>query len=190
MKEMLNDMKDILVAVGSTVIGTIVGWILGKINFGKVHISITNYTEEYLYVEPGYMSIPGKTDNELYEAKLSFKICLYNSSSINKAIRNCTLKFFDCAHHLLFEKSVFDEDSRNGTQHRIVYDKVEIANIPAYESMNINAFVKVHDIDHLYQVKKIRFQYEDARFHKHYLKYKDIDFSIIPHFNIVEKEGK
>lgn len=190
MEEILNDMKEIIVAVASTVIGTIVGWILGQINFGKVHVSITNFSEEYLYVEPGYMSIPGKRDNELYEAELLFKICLYNSSSINKAIRNCTLVFYDCANRLIMEKSVEDQSSRKQSGYGSSCDKVEIVNIPAHESADVKGIAWIGDIDLMYQVKKIKFRYEDAKFHKHYLKYKNIDFQKVPRFSMNIENGE
>ena len=76
-------MKDAIIAVCSTVIGTVVGWILGKINFGRLHIALSDFSEEFHYTDPLSIYIPGKKDHELYSVKLSFKVRLYNSSSIS-----------------------------------------------------------------------------------------------------------
>lgn len=86
-------MKNAIIAVCSTVIGTVVGWILGKINFGKLHIALSDFSEEFHYTDPLSIHISGKKDHELYSVKLSFKVRLYNSSSISKTIRDCTLEF-------------------------------------------------------------------------------------------------
>ena len=186
-------MKEAIIMSASTVVGTILGtilgWILGKINFGILHISLSNYKEEYLYTDPYAISIPGKKDHELYSARFHFKIRLYNSSSISKAIRDCTLEFYDSNHNLIFERVVEDEDSKTQRSHRVEYNSVEIINVPANVSHDVKAFVRINSIDQMYQVRSIRFKYSDAKFKKHYLKYKAIDFQQVPRFNLKGNNG-
>lgn len=182
-------MKDAIIAVVSTVIGTIVGWILGKVNLGKIHVSLSDFDESYYYTDPYSLSIPDKKDHELYCAKLSFTIRLYNSSSISRTIRDCVLECFDESHKLLCECPVKDEESRKQFAHGADYKSVEILNIPPYESADMKGVAFFHNIDQMYQIKSIRFRYSDARFRNHFLKFKSLDFDNVPRFNQSKENG-
>ncbi|MDD4237910.1 MAG: hypothetical protein PHT62_05085 [Desulfotomaculaceae bacterium] len=56
-------MIEAIIAVSSTVIGTILGWILANIRIGKVFITLADFKEEPLYALPSIMHIPGKKEN-------------------------------------------------------------------------------------------------------------------------------
>lgn len=72
-------MIEALIALGSTVIGTILGWVLAKVQTGKLHVTLADIKEEPHYVEPGTMSIPGKQAHELYYIEFTFTIQLFNA---------------------------------------------------------------------------------------------------------------
>ena len=181
--------KDAIIAVSGTVIGTVLGWVLGKIDFGKLHIRLTDYTEEYCRVDPRTMSYPGKKPYELYYVELKFRICLYNSLSKNRAIRNCALEFLDDKRKCFYEVNVQDEDTRRSYGPGVKYDDISIVNVNGNESKNIHALVGVTEIDQLYKVKKIRFKYEDEKFHKKRIRYKTIDFSSIARVEPIPEEA-
>lgn len=181
--------KEAIIATSSIMIGTILGWVLGKINFGRLHVSLSDFKEEYLYTIPYYIAFPGKKDNELYDVRLHFKICLYNSSPKNKTMRNCALEFFDNSRKLIFECPVKDEDSKTMKAHSAHYNDVEVINVPANESYDVKSFAHFNHIEKMNQIKTIRFRYADAKFKKHYLKYKTIDFQKSPRFNLKEDNG-
>ena len=183
-------MCEAVIAVCSTVIGTIVGWILGSISLGRLHVSLSGFDELYYYTEPYTTIIPGKKDHEIYNAKLSFKIRLYNSSSISRPIRDCVLEIFDESNNLIEEVPIKDEDSQERHSYAVSYKNIDVVNVPAYESSDIQAAIWIDDTDKMYRIKRIRFRYSDAKFKKHYLKYKTIDFQKVPRFRIKNNGGK
>ena len=175
-------MNEAIIATISTVVGTILGWILANIRFGKISITLTDFKEEPLYATPTTMHVPGKQANELYHVALYCTIQIYNSSQINKAIRNCELSFTGANGKELF--SLLGKDKETIHTHGAIYnyDDIEIVNIEPFASKNVKLVVYVRDIDAMYEAKSIYLKYKNERLKIKKIKYKDVDFKVIPRF--------
>ncbi|OPX92504.1 MAG: hypothetical protein A4E53_00491 [Pelotomaculum sp. PtaB.Bin104] len=175
-------MIEAIIAVSSTVIGAILGWILANIRIGKVFITLADFKEEPLYVNPSTMHIPGKKDNELYYLEMDCTIQIYNSSQTNRAIRDCELIFVGSNGEALFSVRGEDKDTmhKHGGGYRC--DVIEVINIEPFTSKNVKFVVYVNDIDLMYKTKTVYFKYKTERLKTKKMKYKDIDFGLIPRF--------
>lgn len=183
-------MKDAIIAVISTVIGTILGWILANVRTGKLFITLGNFDEKLSYVEPNLMSIPGKQDNELYLFTLCFTIQLYNSSQQNMSIRDCCLQFISKEGEDIMLLAAQDTSTSRRSGGGTKCDSIDVYNVAAQTSANINAVVYVHDINMLFQTNKINFLYKNAKLKSKKIRYKDIEINKIPQFKVDEQSRK
>lgn len=176
-------MIEALIALGSTVIGTVLGWVLAKVQTGKLYVTLDNTKEEPHYVEPEIMSIPGKQANELYYMEFTFTIQLYNARQQNMAIRDCRLHFTDKSGHEIMCEQALDEATRRRYGGGTKCDSIDVFNIPAQTSANINAVLYIFDIDSFYLTNAIKFSYKTERLKTVFLPYKEIQTAEIPRFN-------
>ncbi len=182
-------MIEALIALGSTVIGTILGWVLAKVQTGKLHVTLADIKEEPHYVEPGTMSIPGKQAHELYYIEFTFTIQLFNARQHNTAIRDCRLHFSDkCGHEIMCIQAL-DEATRRRYGGGTKCDSIDVFNIPAQTSANINAVLYIHDIESFYLTNDIKFSYKTERLKQVFLPYKEIRTADIPRFNKEDKQN-
>ena len=179
-------MIEAIIALVCTVVGAILGWILANIKTGKLDISISDFFEEYLYVNPESVSIPERNTHELYQASFYFTIQLHNSSAINRAIRDCSLVFYDSCRNRSFEMQVVDLSTAYTQAMALRYKSLDVINVEAYKSQNIKVKATTGSIEKLLKTNKVVFQYLDENFKKHELTYKDISFSSIPQYNILD----
>lgn len=176
-------MIEATIAVASTVIGTILGWILANIRIGKVFITLADFKEEPLYALPSTMYIPGKKENELYYLEMNCTIQIYNSSQINRAIRDCELIFIGSnGEELLFVRGE-DKETMHQYGGGFKCNEIEVINIEPFTSKNIKFVVHIFDIDAMYKTKMVYFKYKTERLKTKKMKYKTIDFEAIPRFS-------
>ena len=70
-----------IIGVGGTLIGTLLGWLLGKINVGKLRIKV-----DFVQEEPYYLNSEGKQKFNYYDFQMV--ISLFNKSSKNIVFRD------------------------------------------------------------------------------------------------------
>lgn len=177
-------MVEAIIALVCTVVGAILGWVLANIKTGKLDISIGDFFEEYFYTDPESISIPDRNNYELYQASFYFTIQLHNSSAINRAIRDCSLVFYDSCKNRSFEMQVVDLSTAYTQAMSIRYKSLDVVNVEAYKSQNIKVKATTGNIEKLLKTNEVVFQYLDEKFKKHELTYKDISFGNIPQYNV------
>ena len=77
-----------IIGVGGTLIGTLLGWLLGKINVGKLRIKV-----DFVQEEPYYLNSEGKQKFNYYDFQMV--ISLFNNSSKNIVFRDVEMLFVD-----------------------------------------------------------------------------------------------
>lgn len=175
-------MIEAIIAVSSTVIGTILGWILANIRIGKVFITLADFKEKTLYAIPSIMYIPGKKENELYYLEMGCTIQIYNSSQINRAIRDCELIFVGSNGEELLSVRGEDKETMHQYGGGFKCNEIEVINIEPFTSKNIKLVAYVQDIDAMYKTKTVYLKYKTERLKTKKKKYKTIDFEAIPRF--------
>ena len=65
-----------IIGVGGTLIGTLLGWLLGKINVGKLRIKV-----DFVRRDPYYLNSEGKKKFNYYDFQMIIR--LFNNSSKN-----------------------------------------------------------------------------------------------------------
>lgn len=180
-------MKEALIATISTVVGTLLGWVLANIKTGKIDISIDNFIETAHYTNPSSVSIPGKENYEIFGLTLTFDIQLHNSSATNKAIRDCILIFLDAQGKELLSQPVCDLATRHKYGGGYKSDPIAAINVEAYKSYNINAEVNLWESAPLANCRDVVFRYKTERYKSKEIAYKKIEFSKIPRYNTEAK---
>ena len=172
-------MIEAIIGVAGTVIGTILGWVLARLNTGRLYVSLADYDIQ-CYRTDDLTHISGKAKHELYGVRFQFTIRLYNSFQINRAIRDCELVFIDRQGAEIGTDKVKDYSTGHSFGGGVRYDELSVVNIPGYESKDINAITYVSDIDMLYRTGRIEFRYKTDKLKTKKLDYKQYDFTTIP----------
>lgn len=148
-----------IIGVGGTLIGTLLGWLLGKINVGKLRIKV-----DFVQEEPYYLNSEGKQKFNYYDFQMV--ISLFNNSSKNIVFRDVEMLFVDSKRKKLFTQSVKDLDRI--IYHRPFYDieDIGVINIPPQTGLDIKAKIFVHDFEQLKKAKEIYLLYKNKKFNE------------------------
>lgn len=160
-------MWEAIIGVAGTILGTILGWLLAKVNVGAIKIHFSKIYNESYERNGKYFgaSIPNKQEGEVYHYSAKFDILLYNNSEQMKTIRNTYLSFRNEENKELFKEIINDYATQRYIGRFWHIDKLGVINLEGKSGLDITASFNVSSyIDALYQTTKIYFCYEDGKF--------------------------
>lgn len=136
-----------LIGVGGTILGTLLGFFLGKIDFGKVEIKIKKGIE-----------IPQYNCGELWELRQKFIISIYNGANKNSVFREAKIIFKDINDAEILVLPLKDSTKSYGN----LIEDLCAANIHSQMGLDINAeyVIKEDNIELAYKAEKVVLQYQ------------------------------
>lgn len=146
-----------IIGVGGTILGTVLGFGLGKIDFGRLQIQIKTDRQ----------SIYSNTDfndkvTKVFHVERPILISLYNGANKNRVIRDVKLLFLNEKKKEVLSLAL-TRVYELGVEHPID-DVVGVVNIPPKSGIDIQAKFATGDIDKLAKAKKIYLQYANEKF--------------------------
>ncbi|MDD4237909.1 MAG: hypothetical protein PHT62_05080 [Desulfotomaculaceae bacterium] len=87
--------------------------------------------------------------------EMNCTIQIYNSSQINRAIRDCELIFVGSNGEELYSVRGEDKETMHKYGGGFKCDEIEVINIEPFTSKNIKLVVYIHDIDAMYKTKMV-----------------------------------
>ena len=144
-----------VIGVGGTLLGTILGFLLGKITWGRLHVKIDTKNKDFDFIQ-----------NKQILHKLTLGIKLYNASGKNKIVNDGKLKFVNQDGHSLVVP-IKDLDTLKVERFGHVIQEAGTINITPKSTAYINGQLRLRDneMDLAKQAKTIFFQYQNAKFH-------------------------
>ncbi|MBQ7236719.1 MAG: hypothetical protein IJX03_06170 [Clostridia bacterium] len=149
-----------LIGVAGTLMGTIIGWLLGKIDFGKLLLRIKEPKEK-----ENWHSDYGDKEEKLNNISFSFTINLYNSSNNNRVFRNAKIILNDGKNDLL-TLPLKDLDNVKTSNYFCIIGDINMINISPKTGIDLNAKFYVKDFNELKTSKKVYLIYENEKFKK------------------------
>ena len=162
-----------LIGVGSTIAGTLLGWILNSAsNRGNLNIYVANWSEKLDnksnsgYGVPMYAEAVSRDSVNHYS--YSGSIDIYNSSNNTKIMRDFKIVHFD-GKRILKETVPIDDSTKHIVAEPLpaMYDSVGVINIPPKSVISINLHKSIgqskDDVDFLWNSKTILVQYKDEK---------------------------
>ena len=164
---MCNEFTTALIGVGSTIAGTVLGWVLNNLsNRGKLSIFVSSWEDNFAYNNSIGEMVPctKRDDVESYFYKVSFD--LYNSSGSTKIMRNIQIVFSDGKNDVKKQTPMNDATKKHSPP-RVFYDKVEPINVPPKAVIKLN----LHDgiwnqdgkLDFIWNSKKVYLVYTNEK---------------------------
>ena len=159
-------MKESIIGVIGTLLGTILGWVLNNLSQkGKTSIFVNKWKQNFKYNNSGFIEeCPSKDEVEFYSYDLQLDI--YNSSGKNEIIRDVRVEFF-YNDQLLFTNRPQDDSTRRVNGHIAFYDKLESLNIPPKCIISIHlhgGFNKSEErFNSIWKVNKIMLTYKNSK---------------------------
>jgi hypothetical protein len=142
-----------IIGVCGTIIGTIVGWLLGKINLGDLKIEIVNSVMTQTYQSSA-------TKEVLVEITDNFTISLYNSSNENKVFSYAKLLFVGEDGNIL-TINIKDNCATTVSYVHFHTDDIGVINVPPKSGVKISAYTSVSkDLEKILGAKKIILSYK------------------------------
>lgn len=178
-----------IIGVGGTLLGTIVGWLLGKINWGKLNIKVDNFA-----FYPHYHEKHGEHVEQLCAIEECFTVTVFNSSSENKIFSNAEIIFMDKDKQIIQALKVKDRRTIETTHMLYRIDNVGVVNIPPKSGLDILGKIIVKDnFEKIIDAEKVFLCYFDKKFKKKKMRIKEINYKDIqllretpkPKYNVV-----
>ena len=181
-----------IIGVGGTLFGTIVGWLLGKINWGKLNILVNSFT-----FYPHYHKKSNDTIEKLTAIEECFTITIFNSSSENKIFSNAEIVFMNKDKQIIQALKVKDRRTIE-TSHMIYHiDNVGVVNVPPKSGLDILGKIIIKDnFEKIINAEKVYLCYFNKKFKKKKMRIKEIEYKDIqllreipkPKYNLLNKE--
>lgn len=157
--------------------GTILGWVLGKIKTGRLKIKVSDFKEQYFYHNRKNGVSGEDTAGELNCIRCEFKIMAYNSSDVSRALRCLQLVFLGNKGEIICAENVMDERTKQSHPYGTTADDIRIVNVEGHTSADISAFVFVSEYKRIHDIKKIMLFYQTENFKKRKEFIKKTDYS-------------
>lgn len=155
MKELLPDTVNAIIGVGGTLCGTILGWVLAKIDFGRVQVVLDDFKAYTTYIK-------NKEDDfsVLSGIELTFSVKIFNASSKNQVLRDFYVVCLDEANKQVYRDVPKDKETeaRAGSYQNTKY--IEVINIPSNSGLDIHAGCRVQLLDDFLKTKKLYLYYK------------------------------
>lgn len=159
-----------LIGVGGTIIGTIIGWLLGKIDFGRLYL-----TTEKLKIKFFSINTNKKDNMQKVDFTISFVISLYNNTNTAKVFRDATLVIAN-DYKILTTQPLNDFLSARYSDELKFVGETGVVNIPAKFELDIKIYKEVFFEQYRYSpMRKIYLQYKDGKFKTKKVLLKNLD---------------
>lgn len=149
---MTQETINTLIGVAGTLCGTILGWVLAKIDFGKLHIEIDDFKP--------YATFFGEKDELPSDYELTFTIKLYNSSHNNMVLRDCYVVCFDDKRNQTYKDAPKDKDSAIQPGKTVSEKYIGVLNVLPQHGMDIHAGCRVQNLISFTKSKKLYLYYK------------------------------
>jgi hypothetical protein len=150
-----------IIGIAGTLLGTILGWVLGKLNFGKLNIYVHSWVDEFLYNDNHGFMCPSSSVKQTEYYGYSFSLEIYNSSEKTKIMRNIEVMFME-ENKICFINTPNDSASRTGEMIS-VYKEIEPVNIPARTVIKVDLSNGFHnnELSFIWNVNRVILKYVD-----------------------------
>lgn len=181
-----------IIGVGGTLFGTIVGWLLGKINWGKLHIQVN----EFVFY-PHYYKKRDEDLEELCAIEESFTVTVFNSSNENKIFSHAEIIFTNKDKQVIQELKIKDRKTIETVHGIYGIDDVGVVNIPPKSGVDILGKIIVKDnFEKIISAERVYLCYFNKKFKKKKTRIKEIDYKDIqllreipkPKYNLLKEE--
>lgn len=148
-----------VIGVGGTLLGTFLGWILGKIDFGKIHIGV-------LKADDDGMRFNCRDYNDEYiptSLEITFRLNIVNTSLRNKALFNLNLLFVNKHNEQLFKVPI--KDLNDCVQYDTIMGPMNISqeatmvNVFAHAGTSLHARIYIDNYEKWCLAKKVYLTY-------------------------------
>ncbi|MCI1735123.1 MAG: hypothetical protein LKM30_05240 [Bacilli bacterium] len=135
-----------LVGVGATILGTFLGWFLGKPKNKRLDIKVSNFVEPIESRNGEGLFCDGLKDGELDSIRLGVNLVFYNPSDKIKVIRDLRIEFYNSKRVILFSCPVLDMGQAKNLHGLIIADDVPAMNVlPGYAVLFKGEYFINHD---------------------------------------------
>lgn len=142
-----------IIGVGGTILGTVLGFFLGKIDIGKLKVHIKKIKE-----------CPNYDHGEMYEYNEKILISLYNGSNRNRVFRNAKVILKDSNNTELLSIPLKDLATTRCTSYSIFTEDIGTINIQPKCGVDIDARFSIKKLETAYEANKVFLQYENEKF--------------------------
>jgi hypothetical protein len=119
-----------IIGIAGTLLGTILGWVLGKLNFGKLNIYVHSWVDKFSNNSHDEMCSSSSAEETIYYGYF-FSFEIYNSSEKTKIMRDIEIIMENKRNCRINTPKV--SESRSG-----IYKEIEPINIPAKTVIKFN----------------------------------------------------
>lgn len=144
-----------IIGVGGTILGTVLGFFLGKIDFGKLKINVSSNQKTPYY-----------NYGKMFEYREELVISLYNAANRNRVFRNAKAIFKDANNTKVLTISLKDLETIRNERYGIFIENIGTNNILPKAGLDIKAqlVIKEEELILAYQAKKVFLQYQNEKF--------------------------
>jgi hypothetical protein len=157
-----------LVGVGATILGTFLGWFLGKPKNKQLDIQVSNFVEPIESRNGEGLSCGSLKDGELDSIRLGVNLVFYNPSDKIKVIRDLRIEFFNGKRVFLFSSPLLDMGQAKNFHGLIIAEDVPAMNVlPGYAVLfKGEYFVRHDDLQKKDEIDKCFLAYNDEKMKK------------------------
>ena len=141
--------------MGGTLCGTVLGWLLAKIDCGRVHIVIEDFQTYTTYMRNDASGI-----DTLSSIEATFTIKLYNSSSKNGVLRDFYVVCLDKKNKQLYKDVPREKDAASTKTSHGESKYIEVINIKGNSGLDIHAGCKISKKDEFLKTQRIYLYYK------------------------------
>ena len=144
-----------IIGVGGTFLGTILGWILSNINWGRLNVKAIRMKER---IDVYCSDLQENRVTETRKKEIDYRISIYNSSNRIRVLREAGIQFCKSSKDILsanlknLDEPYLTEKNEN-SDNIITYKDIEVINIPPNTWIDINAYICIDDVKKLHKTK-------------------------------------
>ena len=151
-----------LIGVGGTILGTMLGFLLGKIDFGVLKIHALQQKEQIKYTPRHF----GDLEEKFEKLECWFTLSLYNCANHNQVFRNARVVFKDALNKEIYSTSLLDLSTKRESAGIMFTDFVGIINVPPKSGLDRRLKFECNDYEKLIKAKSVHLVYYNAKFRK------------------------
>lgn len=147
-----------IIGVAGTLLGTILGWLLAKLDFGKIHIVIDNFKT---YTD--YVQLKSKNIAKIVAPEINFTIKLFNSSSKKKVLRDFYIICFDKNKKQVYKDVPKDANTKPATRDFGDAKYLDVINLDGNSGMDIWVTCRIQLVEDFIKTKRIYLYYKTGK---------------------------
>lgn len=165
----------------ATMLGTFLGWFLGKPKDKRLDIQISKLVEPIESRNGAGLYCGGLKEGELESIRFGVNLVFYNSSGKIKVVRNLRVEFYHNKHQLLFCCPLLDLGQVKNAGSFIWAEDVPAMNVvPGYADLFKGEYFLHHaELQKKDEIDKSFLAYDDEKMKKHMLKFDPFNFKSI-----------